>query len=272
MNQAELQRLLPAVADIAEDAGRRIMTIYEAGFEVWRKDDDSPLTAADQAAHHVISQALQQLTPALPILSEEGRIPDFDQRRLWDCYWLLDPLDGTKEFIKRNGEFTVNIALIVNGAPLLGVVYAPVKQTNWYAAAGLGAFRRQHGQDSAIHVRPLAQPPVAMVSRSHRDSAVDTLLARLPDAETLPVGSSLKFCLVAEGSADLYPRFGPTSEWDTAAAQCVVEQAGGVVVTLAFQPLRYNSKPSLLNPDFMVFGDPHHDWASLLEGLHGETR
>ncbi|NLO78743.1 MAG: 3'(2'),5'-bisphosphate nucleotidase CysQ [Xanthomonadaceae bacterium] len=272
MSARQLQRLLPAVAALAEEAGRRIMEIYQAGFEVWHKNDDSPLTAADQAAHRTIVQGLAQLAPRVPVLSEEGRIPDFTERRQWQRYWLIDPLDGTKEFIKRNGEFTVNIALIEDGAPVLGVVHAPARDASWYAAAGIGAFRRSEGRTQAIRTRPARPPLIAMASRSHRSPAVDVLLARLAQAQTLSIGSSLKFCLIADGSADFYPRFGPTSEWDTAAAQCVVEQAGGRVVDLALAPLRYNTKPSLLNPDFVVFGDPHYDWSSLLEGIHGETR
>ena len=155
---------------------------------------------------------------------------------------------------------------------MLGVVHAPARDASWYAAAGIGAFRRSEGRTQAIRTRPARPPLIAMASRSHRSPAVDVLLARLAQAQTLSIGSSLKFCLIADGSADFYPRFGPTSEWDTAAAQCVVEQAGGRVVDLALAPLRYNTKPSLLNPDFVVFGDPHYDWSSLLEGIHGETR
>jgi|SRR5690625_3633887 len=273
MTMEDRQQLLTAVATIAENAGQRIMEIYEDGFEVWHKVDDSPLTAADQASHQVIAQALSQITPNIPLLSEEGRIPDFSERRQWQRYWLIDPLDGTKEFINRNGEFTVNIALIEAGAPVLGVVYAPARSTNWYAAAGVGAFRRVVGQaEQPIATRAAAQPMVVLASRSHRNDAVNALLDRLETPEVLGIGSSLKFCLVADGSADFYPRFGPTSEWDTAAAHCVVEQAGGAVVNLDFEPLRYNSKESLLNPDFLVFGDPHHDWSTLLEGLHGESR
>lgn len=272
MSELDLQGLLPSVVAIAEEAGRQIMAIYGDGFEVWHKDDDSPLTAADQASHKTIMDSLRQLTPDIPILSEEGSIASYAERRAWRRYWLIDPLDGTKEFIKRNGEFTVNIALIADHAPVLGVVHAPVQATSWYGAHGAGALRTRAGQTAPIHTRPAGESLVAMVSRSHRGDRVDALLARLTAPETLSVGSSLKFCLVAEGSADIYPRFGPTSEWDTAAAQCVVEQAGGCVVKLDLQPLRYNTKESLLNPDFMVFGDCRHDWAALLEGLHGEDR
>jgi 3'(2'), 5'-bisphosphate nucleotidase len=272
MSVLKLQELLSPVVAIAEEAGRRIMDVYEGGFDVWHKDDDSPLTAADQAAHTLIKERLQQLTPDIPILSEEGRIADYAERGGWQRYWLVDPLDGTKEFVKRNDEFTVNIALIVDHEPVLGVVHAPAQGVSWYAAREAGSFKAANGEITLLKTRAVADPMVVMVSRSHRGERVDALLQRLESVETQSVGSSIKFCLVAEGSADLYPRFGPTSEWDSAAAQCVVEQAGGRVTTLDLQPLRYNTKESLLNPDFMVFGDDGYDWAKLLEGLHGETR
>ena len=272
MSAPDLAGLLEPVRALAEEAGRRILAVYEKEFEVWHKADDSPLTAADQASHRVIVETLQRLTPAIPILSEEGLLADYAERRQWQRYWLIDPLDGTKEFVKRNGEFTVHIALIEDHQPVLGVVHAPVWATTWFAARGIGAFRSRAGDTVRLTAGPAEEPLVAVVSRSHRDERTNALLERLPSLETVSVGSSLKFCLVADGDADLYPRFGPTSEWDTAAAQCVVEQAGGCVVTLDFQPLRYNTKSSLLNPDFLVLGDPSHDWRPLLEGLHGETR
>jgi 3'(2'), 5'-bisphosphate nucleotidase len=272
MTETDLQALLAPVRTLAEDAGRRILDVYEGAFEVRHKQDDSPLTAADDVSHRTISEGLQRLTPDIPILSEEGRLVPFSERRHWQRYWLIDPLDGTKEFIKRNGEFTVNIALIERHAPVLGVVHAPVQATTWHAARGVGAFRDRRGESVRLRTRPVAEPLVAVVSRSHGDDRTKTLLARLSPLETLSVGSSLKFCLVAEGRADLYPRFGPTSEWDTAAAQCVVEQAGGRVVKVDLEALRYNTKESLLNPDFVVFGDGGRDWRSPLEGLHGEDR
>jgi 3'(2'), 5'-bisphosphate nucleotidase len=272
MTELNLQGLLEPVRALAREAGRCILDVYDGEFEVEQKADESPLTAADRASHQAIVAGLQQLTPEIPILSEEGWLADFAERRHWQSYWLIDPLDGTKEFIKRNGEFTVNIALIERHMPVLGVVHAPVRGTTWYAARGLGAYREQDGELSTLRTRPLATPPVAVVSRSHRGDRVDALLERLQSPETVSVGSSLKFCIVAEGAADFYPRFGPTSEWDTAAAHCVVEQAGGQVVKVDLQPLRYNTKPSLLNPDFLVFGDGGRDWRPLVEGLHGEER
>ena len=187
----------------------------------------------------------------------------------------MDPLDGTREFIKRNGEFTVNIALVEAHRPVLGVVYAPDLDRIWFAARGHGAWRRREGEAEAspIATRTLDQGPLTLVvSRSHRGEAVDALLSRLPEHETRSVGSSLKFCLVAEGEADLYPRFGPTSEWDTGAAQCVVECAGGAVTRLDLTPMEYNTKESVLNPDFLVMGDTSHPWAQYLEGFSVELR
>jgi len=267
----EMEALAAAVKDIAVRAGTRILEVYHSEFAVENKADDSPLTLADRAAHQLIVQELSRLTPELPILSEEGKLQDYDTRRRWQRYWLVDPLDGTKEFVKRNGEFTVNIALIDQHRPILGVVHAPVLGTTWYAVGGK-AFRDQDGVVEPLRVRPVSGAIIAVVSRSHRGERIDAMLERIPEVESVSVGSSLKFCLVAEGKADLYPRFGPTSEWDTAAAHCVVEGAGGRVSKIDLSPLRYNTKESLLNPDFVVTGDPDHDWRRYLEGLHGEER
>lgn len=269
---AEYHTWLPQLCTIAEAAGARIMTVYQSDFQVVQKEDDSPLTAADRASHSTIIEGLAELTPDIPVLSEEGAHAPFAERRQWRRYWLIDPLDGTREFIKRNGEFTVNIALIEDHRPVIGVVHAPALGTTYYGSLGGGASRTRAGVTEAIRTRPLQHPLTAVVSRSHRGDRIDALLARLPEHSTASVGSSLKFCMVAEGAADLYPRFGPTSEWDTAAAQCVVEAAGGQVTKVDLSPLRYNTKESLLNPDFLVIGDPSYDWASLLEGLTGEER
>jgi 3'(2'), 5'-bisphosphate nucleotidase len=178
----------------------------------------------------------------------------------------VDPLDGTREFIKRNGEFTVNIALVEGHAPVLGVVHAPVLNRDYYGTAGNGAFRADDGGPGrAIRVRAPALPPLRVAgSRSHRDSSLDAIVARLGEHSFISMGSSLKFCLVAEGEADFYPRLGPTSEWDTSAAQTVVEAAGGAVVDLQGQPLRYNTRPEILNPHFIARGDPGRDWLALV--------
>jgi 3'(2'), 5'-bisphosphate nucleotidase len=260
--------LLPAVVQLAKRAGTAILEIYDSEeYAVEEKADSSPLTAADLASHHVIVEGLAELTPGIPVLSEESANLPYTRRSRWKQYWLVDPLDGTREFIKRNGEFTVNIALIEEGVPVLGVVYVPVRDITYSAARGVGAFRQvAAGEPQPIRVRTLGAGPVRVVgSRSHRGSSLDGFVARLGEHELVSMGSSLKLCLVAEGAADIYPRLGPTSEWDTAAAQCVVEQAGGFVTTTDRQPLRYNTKDSLLNPFFLVFGDASRDWPRYLD-------
>ena len=272
MTGLDLQALMAPVTELAVGAGERILEVYRGSFAVDLKADNSPLTAADRAAHRHIVDGLGRLAADIPLLSEEGDIAPFSERRHWTRYWLIDPLDGTREFVKRNGEFTVNIALIENHQPVLGVVHAPVAGVTWFAARGCGARKRSAEDERPIAARPLGGPMTAVVSRSHRGERVDALLERLPVVQTVSVGSSLKFCLLAEGKADLYPRFGPTSEWDTAAAHCVLEAAGGKVTKLDLTPLRYNTKDSLLNPDFLAFGDPSHDWSHYLEDLHGEDR
>ncbi|MDN5849527.1 MAG: 3'(2'),5'-bisphosphate nucleotidase CysQ [Nitrococcus sp.] len=265
--------LIEPLVALAEEAGERIMRVYQRDFAVQTKTDKSPLTEADRASHDHILARLRELTPTLPVLSEEGGLPSYDARRQWPRYWLVDPLDGTKEFVKKNGEFTVNIALVERGQPVLGIVHAPVRKTTYLGDREHGALRIIDRVRTPIHTRRLANGPLlVVVSRSHRGAAVDRLLDRLPPHETLSVGSSLKFCLVAEGKADLYPRFGPTSEWDTAAAQCVVEAAGGRVTRVDLSALTYNSKDSLLNPDFLVLGDPSHDWDAYLHGFDVQER
>jgi len=265
----ESNRLLPGVIDLAGRAGDAILEVYngaESDYGVEKKDDKSPLTRADMAAHNLIMEGLRSLTPELPILSEEsGEIP-YSERRQWSRYWLVDPLDGTREFIKRNGEFTVNIALIEDGVPIMGVVFAPVLDTFYYGVQGEGAWKQKRGGEAEpIRVAPLGGGPVRVAgSRSHANERLVAYLDNLGEHELRPMGSSLKSCLVAEGAADLYPRIGPTSEWDTGAAQAVVEAAGGRVTDTDMKPLRYNQKESLLNPDFLVFGDDRRDWSAYL--------
>lgn len=274
--------LVERVIEICTRAGEAILEVYNssAELEVDTKADDSPVTAADLAAHAVLAPALAQLIDGVPVLSEEQEMPPFAERSQWQRYWIVDPLDGTKEFIRRTGEFTVNVALIDNGEPVLGVVHVPVLNITYAGAkggAGSGesiAFKRDAQGDQQIGARPLqprldAGEAVELVaSRSHGAGAVDQLVERI-EADLGAVacknmGSSLKLCLVAEGAADLYPRLAPTCEWDTAAAQAVVEAAGGIVVDDQFQLLRYNRKDSLLNPFFYVIGDPSYNWRELL--------
>lgn len=266
ISQQQLAAWLPEVRAIADAAAQQIMTIYQSGFNIEHKDDQTPLTEADLAAHHTIVDSLQALTPGMSVLSEEsGEIP-FEVRSSWQQYWLVDPLDGTREFIKRNGEFTVNIALIENGDAILGVIVVPESGLAYYAVRGGGAFKQCADEvPVSIKTRPFnSQDIVVASSRSHSSETLQTFLGHLGEHHRLAMGSSLKSCLVAEGRADLYPRFGLTSEWDTAAAQCIVEEAGGKLLDLSLQPLRYNSKPSLLNPHFIVVGDPTHDWEQQL--------
>lgn len=265
MNHNRTQWMQGAV-QIAKQAGDKIMAIYGSEFAVTHKDDNTPLTEADMAAHHCIEEGLQTLTPDLPILSEESANIPFDERSQWQTYWLVDPLDGTREFIKRNGEFTVNIALIDNHEPVIGVIYAPVLEVFYFACRGAGAFKQEHGEtQKAIQTRTKHDDVILIAgSRSHRGDTLNKMLDKIGEHRIISMGSSLKSCLVAEGKVDVYPRLGPTSEWDTAAAQCIVEEAGGVIIMTDSQPLRYNTKESLLNPHFIVSGDPNFDWTQYL--------
>ena len=242
---------------IVAGAGAAIMRIYEAEFDVRRKQDDSPLTLADLESQRLIIEGLGRITPDIPILSEESAQAPWVERQNWRELWVVDPLDGTREFIKRNGEFTVNIALVVNHEPVLGMVAAPARGLLYWGAAGLGAYsQHRDAPQRPIKVAPPQQPLRVVGSRSHASADTAAYLSRLGPHVMTGIGSSLKFCLVAEGSADLYPRFGPTSEWDTAAGQAVLEAAGGQVTRLDGHRLRYNCRESLLNGDFLAFSDP----------------
>ena len=262
MTEIDLESLAKTISDIAVEAGRAILGIYQQDFEVVQKEDESPLTQADLASHRIICDALALLTPDIPVLSEESANIDFDQRAGWFQYWLVDPLDGTKEFIKRNGEFTVNIALIRNHDPVLGVVHVPVSGIIYTGLVGKWAGRSMPGESMEhIGIRlPCADPVIVVGSRSHANPSLLEHLGKIGEYELVSMGSSLKFCLLAEGQADFYPRLGPTSEWDTAAAHAVVLAAGGKIITLDGKPLRYNTKKSLLNPEFLVIADESIDW------------
>lgn len=254
------------LVEIAKLAGEAILAVYQRDFSVEQKADQSPLTEADLAAHRLIVAALQRLTPDIPVLSEESADIPYATRRQWVRYWLVDPLDGTREFIRRNGEFTVNIALIEQGKPRQGVVYAPVTGDCYFADMAQGAWKTDaDGTTRPIQVSKPSQRPMRVVaSRSHAGDSLKGLLEKIGEHTLISIGSSLKLCLIAEGAADFYPRLGPTSEWDTAAAQAVIEAAGGRLTDLQLKPLVYNQKETLLNPYFLVFADDEIDWLDYL--------
>ena len=260
------ESLLSQVERIAVQAGDAIMQVYDSAEQmaVQEKADFSPVTEADLAAHHLIVRELSQINPAWPVLSEESTLPDFSERQQWQTYWLVDPLDGTKEFIQRRPEFTVNIALIEKGVPVLGVVYAPVTRKIYSGGKKLGAFRVVNQQREKMTTRAAQCPLTIVASRHHGTEALTDLLNQLEKHtgphQLIQIGSSLKICLIAEGKADFYPRLAPTCEWDTAAAQAVLEAAGGIIVTQEGQPLRYNTKANIKNPYFFVMGQWSECW------------
>jgi 3'(2'), 5'-bisphosphate nucleotidase len=273
MNNDNLVSLLPGVRRIAIEAGEKIMEVYAADFDIEIKADDSPVTAADLAAHVHIKSELKKLSPPYHILSEESANQPFTERASRETYWLVDPLDGTKEFIKRRDSFTVNIALIHQHKPVLGVVYAPALGVSYFASEGHGSFK-QEGSDSVapakqIHARELPKDMTIFVgSRSHSGEAMTKFLenykADRGEYDLLSMGSSLKMCMVAEGTADCYPRLWLTSEWDTAAAHCIVNEAGGKLVKTDMSPLLYNTKDTLLNPFFFAIGNNTVEWDKYL--------
>lgn len=245
--------------------GLKVLEVYHRDFDTEKKADNSPLTEADMIAHHALEALLQRIAPEVPLLSEESDEIPYDIRRHWQRYWLVDPLDGTKEFISRTGEFTLNVALIENGVPVFGIVHAPVLGVTWVGQQGQGARRLEGEQQRSIQVRPLpargAAPWKVVGSRSHGARTFETFCESLPTHERVAMGSSIKLCLVAEGEADLYPRLAPTCEWDTAAAQAVVTAAGGGVFNAyTLEPLRCNQQDSLLNPFFIVCGQRDERW------------
>ena len=243
------QSLMPTI----ERAAAAIMRIYDAGFSVQHKDDDSPLTAADLESQRVIIDGLQRITPGIPTLSEESAAAPWAERQTWRELWVIDPLVGTREFVKRNGEFTVNVALVAEHEPVLGIVAAPARGVVYWGVPGIGAYCRMQGEESRIQTAPPQRPLRVIGSRSHPSAQTAEYLSRLGSHITTAIGSSLKFCLLAEGKADLYARFGPTSEWDTAAGQAVLEAAGGHVTRMDGHRLRYNCRESLINGDFLAF-------------------
>jgi 3'(2'), 5'-bisphosphate nucleotidase len=258
--------LLTDVVALAREAGDAILDVYASDFAVQHKDDRSPLTEADLRAHRILCAGLERLAPGVPVISEESPVPPLAERRHWEWLWLVDPLDGTQEFVTRTGEFTVNVALVHGHRAVLGVLHVPVAGIDYFACVGTGAFRQERdGRAHRIHARPtVADPPRVVGSRSHRGDRLDGFFRRLGAHEFRPSGSAIKFGLIAEGAADLYPRVGPTCEWDTAAGQAIAEVAGAKLVTRDGGELLYNAREELVNPDFVCFADTSRPWHELL--------
>ncbi|MFC4260109.1 3'(2'),5'-bisphosphate nucleotidase CysQ [Marinobacter lacisalsi] len=249
------ESLLDKILEIADIAGEKVMAIYQTDFEVETKEDNSPITEADIASHHVIVDGLKALTPDIPILSEESANAPWEERKNWDRFWLVDPIDGTKDFTNRTGEFTVNIALIENGEPVMGVVTAPALNEAYWGIKGQGAWKRE--ADGSTRKLQVVNPPEAIrtvASKNHLNQETRDFIDQLGNHELVQAGSSLKFCRIAEGKADIYPRLGPTCEWDTGAAHAVLVAAGGKVNQLDGTPLAYG-KEHVLNPYFVASGD-----------------
>ncbi len=269
VEQEDLSALVASIVRIAGDAGLKILELYDsADLDVSSKHDNTPLTKADLAANQVIIDKLREIEPSFPILTEESCSIPFDERHEWSTYWLVDPLDGTREFIKHSGEFSVNIALIDKGSPILGVVHAPVLDVTYWACRGYGAWKQHAGKPPvSIKVRKASESCVTVTRSSAplTGGPLQRFLNKLGQYKIVSMGSVLKSCLVAEGSADLYAKLGPTCEWDTGAAQCIVEEAGGHVTDTQMNDLRYNTKDSLLNPHFFVFGAGDRNWSDYLE-------
>ena len=265
---------LTILLKIIREAGSEVLSVYSdpSNSRFSYKLDDSPVTEADRLANSTIVQALKKLPVNFPILSEESEKPLYRERESWRDYWLVDPLDGTKEFIKQNGEFTVNIAHIRDGIPQMGVVHVPVSGVTYLGKKGLGAWMvDQDDVTKEIHARKMeisSRSIKVLTSRSHNNDSLDNLVKdisrKIGDAEVVTMGSSLKLCLLAEGKADLYPRQTPTCEWDTAAAHAVLAGSGGEIYDANFRVLKYNQKSSLLNPNFFAVADPSFDWGKLL--------
>lgn len=280
----QLEALIDPLKNIVKSAGEAILNVYHAAgeIEVENKSDDSPVTKADHAAHIIIDKGLKALDLEYPVLSEEGGLPDFETRQSWQRYWLVDPLDGTKEFINKNGEFTVNIALIENNKPILGIVYVPVSETFFYGIDSETdqlslAFKEHHDNKKQLNVAPVnfESSLVVVGSRRHGAEALDKLLAHIEpkfaDTALVSMGSSLKICAIAEGSAHWYPRLALTSEWDTAAAHAVLNGAGGKILDAnSLDALMYNQKDSLLNPFFHAIGDQAFNWKALIDQTNQE--
>ena len=264
-------QLLKPVLALAEQAGEAVMKIYTQAVktDVCLKADHTPVTAADLISHEILTKGLQLLTPGIPVISEESAAQPFTERQTWRQYWLIDPVDGTTEFIEGTDEFVINIALIEDHIPVLGMIYAPVSKIAYEATRGCGAFKHSpEGTYEFLNSRALPQNSVTLVLSRRHGKRTSEFLERFEPYELLQRGSALKFGLLAEGRADIYPRLGPTSEWDTAAGQCIVEEAGGQVVDFSGQPLRYNTKDSLENPPFIALGDAQVEWEKYFKDIN----
>lgn len=267
----DLSHLLPQVIEIARSAGQMILEIYEKKqYEAYTKSDETPVTSADIAAHKFITERLSDLTPDIPVLSEEDADISLEQRAQWERYWLVDPLDGTQEFIARSGDFATIIALVDNNRPTMGVVYGPVSGVTYYAYNGKGAWKIPDMSDSVkIHTHKHEQPEQSIAIAISRRQNINRITNRMSSAwnyDLIPLGSAaLKACLVAEGAVDCYLRLGPTGEWDTAATQCIVEEAGGRILSTQLEPLSYNERETLENPNFIVLGDADLPWNEILQ-------
>ena len=267
----DLSHLLPQDIEIARSAGQMILEIYEKKqYEAYTKSDETPVTSADIAAHKFITERLSDLTPDIPVLSEEDADISLEQRAQWERYWLVDPLDGTQEFIARSGDFATIIALVDNNRPTMGVVYGPVSGVTYYAYNGKGAWKIPDMSDSVkIHTHKHEQPEQSIAIAISRRQDINRITNRMSSAwnyDLIPLGSAaLKACLVAEGAVDCYLRLGPTGEWDTAATQCIVEEAGGRILSTQLEPLSYNERETLENPNFIVLGDADLPWNEILQ-------
>jgi 3'(2'), 5'-bisphosphate nucleotidase len=273
-----VERLLEIAKQAAVEAGKAVLKIYDSGdFKSYQKDDDSPVTSADYEANEIICRILQSETPDIPIMSEESKRELLSDRKNWNRYWLIDPIDGTQEFIARSGDFAVNIALIENNQPVIGVIYWPTGETLYFAQKDRGAYKISPSENKQIKVRKLEDPAqgVLMIAISRRQSREGVMSRMNGDRtyQTVPMGScSLKSCTIAEGKADVFMRLGVTGEWDTGASQCIVSEAGGKILTAAdLEPLTYNERESVENPNFVVLGDQNVDWRNIVQYKLGKN-
>ena len=259
-----MKEFIEPCIDIAKQAGEAILQVYhQDDIQLCEKSDNTPVTKADLAANDVLLAGLKSLTPNIPIMSEETPIPSLAERSEWQRYWLLDPLDGTGEFVLKSGDFAVNIALIENNKPVFGVIHWPTEDVTYWAMQGVGSFKRLKGQDQQLKVKRHDSLRLA-VSRRQNIESVSQYIEQ--DFETLPLGScSLKACAIAEGKADAFMRIGPTGEWDTGASQIIVEMAGGKLFDAEFNPITYNQRETTENPDFIVTGDQSYPWLEMIK-------